>query len=59
MVSDTPGGRAVMGAMMMLTEKWNGKGVFKVEGFDPGPYMEALNKWGLPWVVDENPQTVE
>ena len=34
-------------------------GVFNVEEFDPDPYMEALNKWGLPWVVCENPQEVE
>ena len=49
----------MIGAMMMVTGKWDGKGVFNVEEFDPDPYMEALNKWGLPWVVDENPQTVE
>ena len=58
-VSYTTGVPAMIGAMMMVTGKWNGKGVFNVEEFDPDPYMEALNKWGLPWVVDENPQTVE
>ena len=36
-----------------------GKGVFNVEEFDPDPYMDMLNKFGLPWVVDENPATVE
>ena len=27
--------------------------------FDPDPYMDALNKYGLPWVVDENPVLVD
>ena len=36
-----------------------GWGVFNVEEFDPDPFMDALNKWGLPWVVEENPETVE
>ena len=46
-------------ALMLLTGKWTTKGVHTVEEFDPDPYMEALNKFGLPWVVDENPVTVE
>lgn len=48
----------MIGAMMVLTGAWKKPGVFNVEEFDPDPYMEALNAWGLPWVVDENPQTV-
>ena len=58
-ISYTTGVPAMIGAMMVLTKTWNGAGVFNVEEFDPDPYMEALNQWGLPWVVDENPQTVE
>ena len=27
--------------------------------FDPDPYMEMLNEYGLPWVVDENPILVD
>ena len=34
-------------------------GVFNIEEFDPDPFMDMLNQYGLPWVVDENPQTVE
>ena len=41
-VSYTTGVPAMIGAMMMVTGKWNGKGVFNVEEFDPDPYMEAL-----------------
>lgn len=57
-VSYTTGVPAMIGAMMVVTGKWKGTGVFNVEEFDPDPYMDALNQWGLPWVVDENPQTV-
>lgn len=48
-VSYTTGVPAMIGAMMMLTGKWSGKGVFNVEEFDPDPFMEQLNKHGLPW----------
>ena len=38
---------------------WNKPGVFTTDEFDPDPYMDALNKYGLPWVVDENPVLVD
>ena len=40
---------AVIGAMMFLTGKWKKPGVYNVEEFDPDPFMEQLNKQGLPW----------
>ena len=49
----------MIGSMMVVTGLWKKPGVFNVEEFDPDPYMAALNKWGLPWVVDENPEIVE
>ncbi len=58
-ISYTTGVPAMIGAMMVMTGAWQGAGVFNVEEFDPDPYMDALNKWGLPWVVCENPHTVE
>ncbi|MGB4671221.1 MAG: saccharopine dehydrogenase family protein [Bacteroidaceae bacterium] len=58
-ISYTTGVPAMIGAMMVMTGQWKDKGVFNVEEFDPDPYMEALNKWGLPWVVDENPVLVD
>lgn len=58
-ISYTTGVPAMIGAMMIVTGTWKGDGVFNMEEFDPDPYMEALNKWGLPWVVEENPQIVE
>ena len=48
-VSYTTGVPAMIGAMMMLTGKWKGKGVFNMEQFDPEPFMIELNKHGLPW----------
>ncbi len=58
-ISYTTGVPAMIGAMMVCTGKWRTPGVFTTEQFDPDPYMEALKQWGLPWVVDENPATVE
>ena len=49
----------MIGTMMVVTNKWKKAGVFNVEEFDPDPFMEALNTYGLPWVVDENPKIVE
>lgn len=49
-ISYTTGVPAMIGAMMMLTEVWRGKGVFNVEEFDPSPFMEKLNIHGLPWI---------
>ena len=48
-ISYTTGVPAMIGAMMMLTGKWSGEGVFHMEQFDPDPFMDALNKHGLPW----------
>lgn len=50
-ISYTTGVPAMIGAMMMLTGEWRGKGVFNMEEFDPDPFMDALNKYGLPWNV--------
>lgn len=48
-VSYTTGVPAMLGAMMVLTGKWSGKGVFNVEEFDPDPFMEKIGEHGLPW----------
>jgi saccharopine dehydrogenase (NAD+, L-lysine forming) len=52
-ISYTTGVPAMVGGMMMLTDKWRGKGVFNVEQLDPDPFLEALGKHGLPWQVQE------
>lgn len=48
-ISYTTGVPAMIGAMMMLTGKWRGQGVFNMEEFDPAPFMEKLMIHGLPW----------
>ena len=58
-VAYTTGVPAMIGAMMVVTGAWKGAGVFNVEEFDPDPFMDALNKWGLPWQVSENPDMVD
>ncbi|MEC7931985.1 MAG: saccharopine dehydrogenase C-terminal domain-containing protein, partial [Pseudomonadota bacterium] len=52
-VSYTTGVPAMIGAAMMLTGAWRGEGVFNIEQFDPDPFMDMLNKHGLPWQVKE------
>ncbi len=52
-VSYTTGVPAMIGAKLMLEGKWQGKGVFNMEEFDPDPFMEELNKQGLPWQIKE------
>ncbi|MFW6365742.1 MAG: saccharopine dehydrogenase family protein [Spirochaetota bacterium] len=48
-ISYTTGVPAMIGAMMMLTGSWKKAGVYNMEQFDPDPFMDALNRYGLPW----------
>jgi len=48
-ISYTTGVPAMLGAKLLLTGKWSGKGVFNVEEFDPDPFMAEIGKYGLPW----------
>ena len=57
-ITYTTGVPAMIGSMLVLNGLWKKPGVFTTDEFDPDPYMEALNQWGLPWVVDENPVLV-
>ena len=58
-VSYTTGVPAMIGAMMVMTGKWDRPGVYNIEEFDPDPFMEALNKWGLPWKESFRPMLVD
>ena len=58
-VSYTTGVPAMIGAMMLMTKTWKGPGVFNIEEFDPDPFMDALNKWGLPWKESFDPELVD
>jgi saccharopine dehydrogenase (NAD+, L-lysine-forming) len=52
-VSYTTGVPAVTGAVMMVTGKWRGAGVFNMEQLDPDPFLEDVAARGLPWHVEE------
>ncbi|AQT69208.1 Saccharopine dehydrogenase [Anaerohalosphaera lusitana] len=52
-VSYTTGVPAMIGAAMILTDQWHKPGVYNMEQFDPDPFMDMLNKHGLPWKVIE------
>jgi saccharopine dehydrogenase (NAD+, L-lysine-forming) len=47
------------GAMMVLTGKWNTPGVHNVEEFNPDPFIDALNKYGLPTRESYDPVLVD
>lgn len=53
-IAFTTGVPAMIGAMMVMTGTWQGSGVFNMEQMDPDGFMEALNKYGLPWQVVEH-----
>lgn len=55
-ISYTTGVPAMIGAKMMLEGKWKKPGVWNMEQMDPDPFMEDLNKYGLPWAVIEDYQ---
>ncbi|MCH5185133.1 MAG: saccharopine dehydrogenase family protein [Oscillospiraceae bacterium] len=58
-VSYTTGVPAMIGAMLVMTGIWQKPGVYNVEEFDPDPFMDALNKHGLPWIENFNPVLVD
>ncbi len=58
-ISYTTGVPAMIGAMLVLNGKWNKPGVYNVEQFDPDPFMQELNRWGLPWQESFNPVLVD
>lgn len=50
-ISYTTGVPAMIGAMMMVSGAWNKPGVWNMEQMDPDPFLDALGRYGLPWVV--------
>lgn len=54
-ISYTTGVPCMIGSKMLLEKKWTGAGVFNIEQMDPDPFMDDLNKYGLPWKVIEGP----
>ena len=58
-VSYTTGVPAMIGAMLVMNGTWKGAGVYNIEQFDPDPFMDALNRWGLPWQETFTPELVD
>ena len=58
-ISYTTGVPAMIGAMMIMTGKWKKAGVYNIEEFDPDPFMDALNKYGLPWQESFSPELID
>lgn len=49
----------MIGAALVMQDIWTLKGTRNVEEFDPDPFMEGLNKWGLPYIIERNPKLVD
>ncbi|WP_039914614.1 saccharopine dehydrogenase family protein [Cellvibrio mixtus] len=59
-ISYTTGVPAMIGAKMILEGKWKKPGVWNMEQHDPDPFMDDLNKYGLPWqVVNIDPSVMQ
>ena len=54
-ISYTTGVPAMIGAQMILRGLWKQPGVWNMEQNDPDPFMDELNKCGLPWQVIDLP----
>ncbi len=52
-VSYSTGVPAMIGAKLMLEGRWSGDGVFNMEQLDPDPFMDEMNKQGLPWKIKD------
>lgn len=54
-ISYTTGVPAMIGAKLMLEGTWLKPGVWNMEQLDPDPFMAAMNQYGLPFKVIEEP----
>ena len=58
-ISYTTGVPAMIGAMQILNGNWKRPGVWNIEEFDPDPFMDALNQYGLPWQESFSPTLID
>ena len=58
-ISYTTGVPAMIGAMLMIKGIWKKPGVYTTDEFDPDPFMDELNKCGLPWKEDFSPSLLD
>ncbi len=52
-ISYTTGVPAMIGGLLVATGAWRRPGVFNMEQLDPDPFMDRLNRHGLPWEARE------
>ena len=57
-VSYTTGVPAMIGASLVMEGEWKKAGVWNVEQLNPDPFMDKLNRYGLPWIIDRDPVLV-
>lgn len=58
-ISYTTGVPAMCGALMILKGLWNDNGIHNVEEFNPDPFIETLDKYGLPKRESYDPKMVD
>ncbi|MBR6288833.1 MAG: saccharopine dehydrogenase family protein [Acholeplasmatales bacterium] len=58
-ISYTTGVPAMCGAMMILNKVWTKPGANTLEEYDPDPFIEALDKYGLPKRESYDPVMVD
>ena len=58
-VSYTTGVPAMCGAMMIINKIWTTPGTHTCEEYDPDPFIDALNKYGLPIKESYDPVMVD
>lgn len=58
-ISYTTGVPAMIGAALVLMGEWQKPGVYNVEELNPDPFMDLLNRFGLPWKESFSPALVD
>ncbi|MGC6521857.1 MAG: saccharopine dehydrogenase family protein [Candidatus Micropelagos thuwalensis] len=58
-VSFTTGVPAMIGASLILDKSWRKPGVWNMEQFDPDPFMDRLNIYGLQWHITDLPAALD
>ena len=49
----------MIGAMLVMNGTWQKPGVYNMEEFDPDPFLDALDKYGLPRSENRAPALVD
>ena len=49
----------MIGAALVVDKVWDKDGVFNIEEFDPDPFLDALDRYGLPRSESRDPKLVD